>query len=84
VAGAIRDMKIALVFPSVAPYFGARLSLRTMSNSQPAVACGYGEAQQGISKANTQKFGRLEIPCWILDIQSPEKPDGACEITRPA
>jgi len=25
------------------------LSLRTMSNSQPAVACGYGEAQQGIS-----------------------------------
>jgi hypothetical protein len=31
----------------------------------------------------TTKFGRLEIPCWILDIQTLEKPDGACEITRP-
>jgi hypothetical protein len=36
-----------------------------MSTSQPAVACGYGEAQQGISNIQgkyTKKFGRLEIP----------------------
>jgi len=29
-----------------------------------------------------KKFGRLEIPCWLLDIQTLEKPDGVCEITR--
>jgi hypothetical protein len=44
-----------------------------MANSRPAIACGYGEAQQGISNIQgkyTKNFGRLEIPCWILDIQS--------------
>jgi hypothetical protein len=45
------------------------LSLRTRSNSQPAVACGYGEAQQGPSNIQG-KLGRLEIPCWLLDIHS--------------
>jgi hypothetical protein len=53
-----------------------------MSNSQPAVACGYGVARKEHQHPTT-KFGRLEIPCWILDIQTLEKPDGAREITRP-
>jgi hypothetical protein len=68
VAGAIRDMKIALVFPSVAPYFGARLSLRTMSNSQPAVACGYGEAQQGISTIQGKYTKIWSVGNSLLDI----------------
>jgi hypothetical protein len=60
-----------------------------MSNSQPAVACGYGVARKEHQHPTTNnqrpttKFGRLEIPCWILDIQTLEKPDGAREITRP-
>jgi glutathione peroxidase-family protein len=47
-----------------------------MTNSQPAVACGYGAAWQEISNIQgkyTRKFDRLEIPCWILDIQSPRQ-----------
>ncbi|MFN2350307.1 MAG: hypothetical protein ABR497_00005 [Kiritimatiellia bacterium] len=47
------------------------------------IQCPTANKEYPISKANTPPFGRLEIPCWILDIQILEKPDGACDITRP-
>jgi hypothetical protein len=55
-----------------------------MSNSQPAVACGYGEAQQGISNIQGKYTKIWSVGNSLLDIQSREKSDEPAKSRGPA